>query len=62
MKCDKCGEEKPDAMLRMAPIGMKEHWYGDPSLRLDPTLCSECCSKAPDREWMRASVSATKTA
>ena len=61
MTCDKCGLDKSDAIARLAPTGMKEHWYGDVALKLDPVLCAACCSQYPGREWMRESRSEAKS-
>lgn len=57
LKCDKCGEKKDDAMARLAPKGMQQHWYGEKDLVLDPVLCSLCCSLADRRLWLHADAS-----
>jgi hypothetical protein len=58
MKCDKCQQEKDDALRRMRRASREgraePHFGGDTTLpEGDPVLCAECCSQYPGREWMR---------
>jgi hypothetical protein len=60
MKCDKCQQDKDDALRRMSPQGFKTgSWHG---LDTDPVLCAECCADYPGHAWMKDRVGATTTA
>lgn len=51
MICDKCGEEKPDALVRVMPVEVRDRT----GFTKDPALCARCCSDIPGREWMKDS-------
>jgi len=69
MRCDKCGEDKPDTMPRLfhGTILISEGFYrerpgpkGDGDVvkvSIDPALCTACCSRMPDRQWMTVPAS-----
>ncbi len=49
MKCEDCGEDKPDTQRR--------NFWPDEIAKMKrergciPALCTECCSKWPGRAW-----------
>lgn len=63
MKCDKCGKDKPSALLRnfLTEI-LSSHGFVRDDKTYDPALCQSCCSNMPGRGWMRTSLPASEDA
>jgi len=59
MVCDKCGEERDDAIARTEihdKTLVRTTPDGTSFPVTNPVLCTRCCASSPGREWMRASA------
>jgi len=59
MECDKCGEDKPDVLLRafddkvLKRTGFVRLGPTGAEFTYTPALCTDCCAQMPDRAWMK---------